>query len=318
MLCSKDEFLEKMKRQFFTVELDLTGVSMWECEKIMADFLGDDELFDLSGRDWNINRNGSIIPVVRSTGEDSAPVEDFYQVQLITPILEYDDIPRLLKIIRCIRESGGISDAVYQCALHVHVRIEEQDEEVVHNLIRCLNKKKYLLEKALQIPDNRLIRFCDRAMERLGQQDCVESKLLQDLVNPWFEDCTNKPILRSSSDFCDMGIEFFMFNGTLDEDRILSYVQLSLALVESASYLKNRLYHEPAQFVNEKHCMNDWLTNMYLSGDEFKTLKRVLLKNLSEESASSVLIGGGETTLFTHFTKKHIQDNFTEEELPFY
>ena len=70
-----------------------------------------------------------------------------------------------------------------------------------------------------------------------------------------------------------------MFNSTLHAGEVKSYIQLCLAISHQALTQKcasrNRTQSE-----NEKYTFRTWLLRLGLIGDEFKTARQHLLKNL--------------------------------------
>lgn len=74
-------------------------------------------------------------------------------------------------------------------------------------------------------------------------------------------------------------IEFRLFNGTLHAGKVKSYIQLCLAISHQALAQKRAL---PAKTLseNEKYTFRTWLLRLGLIGEEFKTARMHLLKNL--------------------------------------
>ena len=153
---SREEFLQAMKSQRFGVEIELTGISKQEVKQLLANYFGDSELFDSKGRDWNVKYDSSIYAYYRYNNTYIETSSSDYKVELVTPILEYDDIPMLQEIIRMIRQAGGVSGAKYRTGIHIHVSDEGDNQNTLRNLIRLMSSKQYLLQRALNIPDSRL------------------------------------------------------------------------------------------------------------------------------------------------------------------
>ena len=74
-------------------------------------------------------------------------------------------------------------------------------------------------------------------------------------------------------------IEFRMFNSTLHAGEVKSYIQLCLAISHQALIQRgaSRIKTQPE---NEKYTFRTWLLRLGLIGDEFKTARQHLLKNL--------------------------------------
>ena len=70
-----------------------------------------------------------------------------------------------------------------------------------------------------------------------------------------------------------------MFNSTLHAGEVKAYIQLCLAISHQALVQRgaSRIKTQPE---NEKYTFRTWLLRLGLIGDEFKTARRHLLKNL--------------------------------------
>ncbi len=74
-------------------------------------------------------------------------------------------------------------------------------------------------------------------------------------------------------------VEFRLFNSTLHAGEVKSYIQLCLAISHQALIQKSAS-HTRTQSSNEKYTFRTWLLRLGLIGDEFKTARTHLLKNL--------------------------------------
>ena len=85
--------------------------------------------------------------------------------------------------------------------------------------------------------------------------------------------------LNLHSVFSKGTIEFRMFNSTLHAGEVKSYIQLCLAISHQALVQRgaSRIKRQPE---NEKYTFRTWLLRLGLIGDEFKTARQHLLKNL--------------------------------------
>lgn len=70
-----------------------------------------------------------------------------------------------------------------------------------------------------------------------------------------------------------------MFNSTLHAGEVKSYIQLCLAISHQA-LVQQRAMRTRTQSDNEKYTFRTWLLRLGLIGDEFKTARQHLLKNL--------------------------------------
>ena len=74
-------------------------------------------------------------------------------------------------------------------------------------------------------------------------------------------------------------IEFRLFNSTLHAGEVKSVIQLCLAISHQALIQKSARYAKTVSD-NEKYTFRTWLLRLGLIGDEFKTARHHLLKNL--------------------------------------
>lgn len=307
---NREEFLNAMKSQRFGVEIELTGITRQTVKRLLADYFNDDELFDNKGRDWSVKYDSSIIArkkldrnVYTSTSDSE------YKVELVTPVLEYDDIPLLQEIIRIIRKAGGVSSSDFKCGIHIHISDKGHNKDTLRNLIRLMSSKQYLLERALKIPNSRLIRYCRYVSDYLVKESKHKFKNIDALKDAWNNTSDRYHMLNLSSLFSGKGIELRLFNGSLHAGEVKAYIQFSLALCQSAKDLTRVSSYVPKNDENDKYAMRTWLCRLNLTGDEFKTCRKFICKNLTGESA------------FADPNKRKKvcnYDDFTEDELPIY
>ncbi len=283
---SRDEFLQDMKSQHFGVEIELTGITKQEVQNLLANYFEDRELFDHKGRDWSVKCDSSIIAKQRVSRNEYIDVyDDNYRVELVTPIMDYEDIPMLQEIIRVIRRAGGISFPYLKCGIHIHVSDEGHNQNTLRNLIRLMSSKQYLLRKALYIPNERLEGYCQYVDSELKDRCNRRFRNMEVLKSAWYDNSDRYSMLNLSSLFDGKGIEYRCFNGTLHAGEVKSYIQFSLALTQSAKDLTRCCSTIPKNNENDKYAMRTWLCRMYLTGDEFKTCRKFMCRNLTGESA---------------------------------
>lgn len=85
--------------------------------------------------------------------------------------------------------------------------------------------------------------------------------------------------LNLHSVFSKGTVEFRMFNSTLHAGEVKSYIQLCLAISHQA-LVQQRAMRTRTHSENEKYTFRTWLLRLGLIGDEFKTARQHLLKNL--------------------------------------
>lgn len=279
------EFLTAIMSQRFGVEIELTGISRADVRRILTEYFNDDELFDSQGRDWNVKYDTSIYGLYRYNGSLVETSSNDYKIELVTPVLEYGDIPMLQEIIRLIRKAGGVSSEQYRCGIHVHVSDTGHNQDTLRNLIKMMSSKQYLLERALNIPDSRLSHYCQYVSKDLEQRCSRSFRNMSALQKAWNNTSDRYCMLNLSSLFSDKGIELRLFNGSLHAGVIKAYIQFSLALCQSAKELKRTSSLIPRNDMNDKYAMRTWLCRMHLNGDEFKTCRKFMTQNLMGDTA---------------------------------
>ena len=132
--------IENMKKQTIGVEVEMYGITREKAAKTAADFFGtqnyknttihNDEktwsAWDGQGREWKFSRDVSII------GEDNEKCE------LITPILNYQDIETLQELLRLLRKAGAKSSPSRGCGVHIHIGKGEHTPQTIRNLTNIM------------------------------------------------------------------------------------------------------------------------------------------------------------------------------------
>lgn len=289
-----------MRNQTFGIELETTGIGREATAKAIARYfgttaryvghhLGDWHIPMPDGRKWVVERDGSVT-------DPSAEV--------VSPVCRWDDIPMVLAVAKAIRAAGARTDG--SCGIHVHVGLGEHTPQSLRRLVNIVNAKEDLLTQALGITPERRYRWCKpvnpaflEAVNR-SKPDSFE-KLAQlwykhnsDYSSNWREcagthyDSSRYHLLNLHAAFSTERpahtIEFRAFNGTLDTDKILAYIQLCLAISAQALHSKAASPTRPVTD-NPKYAFRCWLLKLGFIGDEFKTAREVLIKLLPGNSA---------------------------------
>ena len=79
-------------------------------------------------------------------------------------------------------------------------------------------------------------------------------------------------------------VEFRLFNSTMHAGEVKAYIQFCLAVNYQALKQKKASCKKSVSD-NEKYTMRCWLLRLGLNGDEFKTCRHHMTKNLSGDSA---------------------------------
>lgn len=300
-----------MKNQTIGVEIEMTGLTRKAAAETVAKHFGTTAVYfggvydayevnDNAGRTWKLMYDASIKAQrkVAHIGIDTLTDSEGYnyKVELVTPILNYGDIETLQEIIREIREAGALVNP--SCGLHIHIGAKNFTPQTVRNLVNTVASKEDLLIHALKVHRNRLGEYCKRTNRRfLKELNEKKPATMAQLAAIWYnepEDCAIRAhrhyddsrytICNLHALFTKGTIEFRIFNSTLHAGKIKSAIQFCLALTHQALTTKKAIYR-PTVSDNEKYSFRCWLLRLNLIGDEFKTCRHHLLKNLEGNSA---------------------------------
>ncbi|WP_307992465.1 amidoligase family protein [uncultured Clostridium sp.] len=295
-----------MKNQTIGVEIEMTGITKEKAAEVTANFLEGRVAREYDGYDtyriitpdervWKIMNDASIKTMKNVDGKLKTITSKDYSVELVTPILNYEDIETLQELIRKLRKAGAVSDSEFQCGIHVHIGAKNHTPNTLKNLVNLMAAKEDLIYKSLEIDPQR-VRWCKKVNENLIETiNKKKPKTLEQLEDIWYSGygvenrdrhyhTSRYHGLNLHSTFTKGTIEFRLFNGTLHAGKIRSYIVLCLAISHQALNQKSasprRTYTN-----NEKYTFRCWLLRLGLIGDEFKNCRMHLMKSLDGNSA---------------------------------
>ncbi len=280
----RDDFLEAMKEQEFGIEIEFSYITRHRAEEIVGNVLHDTDLLDSEGRQWEIVSDGSIVAMKRDEFGDAVSASSEYKCELNSPILGYQDIPLLQEVIRALRKGGAEPSEL--CGIHIHVSEKGHTPKSLRSLLNIFSQKEDIFVEAFQIPDNRLFRYCDRVDEGLIHViNKKKPKTLKELEQCWDSECCSRyRMVNLDSFYSNKGIEFRFFNTTLHAGVVRAYIVFCLALSQKAKVM-NRAVPKKSNMVNNRYEFRNFLNRLYLSGDEFKNVRKHLLRHCSGDSA---------------------------------
>lgn len=237
---------------------------------------------DGDSRQWKVVSDSSIRRESRRGQSRNAA----YAVEFVSPICKYEDIETIQELIRKLRTAGAkVNDS---CGIHIHVDASPHDVKTLRNIVNIMAAKEDLLYKTLKVNVHRQ-HYCAKADTRfLDELNEKRPTSMNTLESIWYNgptgrydhyDETRYHGLNLHSVFSKGTIEFRLFNSTLHAGEIKSYIQLCLAISHQALVQKSASRIK-TQSSNEKYTFRVWLLRLGLIGDEFKTARHHLLKNL--------------------------------------
>ena len=295
--------IEEMKKQTIGVEIEFTGITRGRAAEIIADYFGTEAYYegggyrvwdirDQKGRKWMVERDSSIIP----TGGDDTRCE------LVTPVLKYEDIETLQEIARLLRKAGAKADATYKCGVHIHVGAQGHTAKRLRNLANIMASREQLIGKAIRIGQNRM-HYCQVTdQDFLNRLNTKKPETMEELKKVWYNDrqnyhahydSTRYHMLNLHATFTKGTVEFRLFNfaqpgngkrNGIHAGELKAWIQLCMAMSQQAKMVKTASPKQP-QVENEKFAMRTWMNRLGLIGEEFKTARILLMRNLDGDAA---------------------------------
>lgn len=287
--------LERIQSFSFGVELEYTGLTRKDAAHALQAALpggkmlspprhprGGWEVLDNRRRVWKVVHDASL---------SNAP--EHQRVEVVTPILGYGDIPVLQEVVRKLRSAGA--RVTQQTGMHIHVGTESFSVRELMNLARLFYRQEELILMALQVPANRLGRYCKPIPEAfIRGMDRRPPQTRADLNRLWYGQFREQihryhnsryATVNFNSVFLRESLEIRAFNSSTHAGEVKAMLHFALALaarartVHSASSQRRPLGGSP------KYQMRTFLLNLGLIGEEFKTARLHLLKNLPGDIA---------------------------------
>ena len=300
--------IAKMKEQTIGCEVEMNNITRRSAAQVAADFFGTHRFentasrngyctwsaWDQQGREWKFQRDTSI------SGPDSQKCE------LVTPILKYDDIELLQELIRRLRKAGAISHAGVGAGVHIHIGAQGHTAQSLRTLANIMASHEKLIAEAIKIDRSRMMNYCRTVdPDFIRQLNNKKPTTMAQLADIWYSsqgcdsgrefhyNSSRYHMLNLHATFTKGTVEFRLFqfdkpeNGKrngLHAGQLKSYIQLCLALNQMAKDQKTAS-PKPQQHDNPRFAMRTWLNRLGLIGEEFKTAREFLTKNLSGTAA---------------------------------
>lgn len=303
-----------MKNQTFGVEVEMFNITRENAAKAAAKYFGTNRCadtalrngyrawsaWDTQGREWKFCYDGSIM--ARTDAE---------RCEMVTPILTYIDMDLLQGLVRELRKAGGRSNPSHMCGVHIHIGAAGHTPQTIRNLVNIMAAHEDIIIDALKVNRNRIDTYCKTVDPRfLKAINTKKPQTMAELADVWYgaQGCnagrtqhynqSRYHMLNLHATFTKGTIEFRLFQfddpgttadgrryfGGLHAGQLKAYIQLCLAMSDKAKKAKSA---RPKKNVtdNQKYAMRCWLLNLGFIGDEFKTARDVLTRNLTGNSA---------------------------------
>ena len=289
-----------IKTQNFGVEIELTGITRARAAQTIAEYYGTAPHYigtyyntygatDTKGRTWKCMSDGSIM-TQKKVGNRIVSADHSYSCEVVTPILQYEDIEDLQNIIRKLVENGAIAN--YSCGIHVHVDGANHTPDSLIRLLGFAVGRQDLFYEALQI-GVRADRWCRKMNPELlkaMKEDHDKSKESIECI--WYGtandgyhggidhshyNTTRYHGINLHAFFTKGTVEFRLFNGTTHAGKIKAYVQFCLAMSAWAINADDKMHFMGIENLSKAQrgkLMESVLTNrLGLKGKEFATAR---------------------------------------------
>ena len=285
-----------INNQAFGLELEFTGITRRRAAKAIAQVINGNPHYTYEGgtykactvtaadgRKWTVEYDGSIHTT--NGGEEC---------EFVTPKCTYEDIETVQECIRALRKAGAKVNS--SCGIHIHVDGANHTAKSLKNLVFTFRAKEDLIFKAVA-PDRKGNHFCkpidDQLVDNIKKLKTVDTQSLKstwyDTYSDWRSETTHYHgsryhALNLHSLWYRGTVEFRLFKSTLHAGEVRAYINLVLAMSAAAINAK-RASAEVLDNGNDKYAMRCYLLRLGFIGDEWKTVRQHLLKNLSGNAA---------------------------------
>lgn len=290
-----------IKNQNFGIEIELTGITRQNAAKVIANYFGTTSSYigtyykvygatDRKGRTWKAMSDGSINCQVKKDGRIYSANSD-YSCEIVSPILQYEDIEDLQNIVRELVKAGAMANA--SCGIHVHVDGANHTPESLTRLLNFATGRQDLFYEALQI-GARADRWCHKISPELLKAMKAGGKESRDAAERvWYStandgypgtidhqhyNSTRYHGINLHAYFTKGTVEFRLFNGTTHAGKIKAYIQFCLAMSAWAIETDdNRKYFKDCSGYTQEQkaalMMRVLVNRLGMRGHEFKTAR---------------------------------------------
>lgn len=304
-----------MKRQNYGVEIELTGITRERAAEVIAEYFGTTSSYagsyyrsytaeDRKGRTWKAMSDGSIL-TQRKVNGTKVSADSNHSCEIVTPVLQYEDMEDLQNVIRALRAAGAFANS--SCGIHVHVDGANHTPDSLTRLLNFVVGRQDLFYEALQIGE-RAVRWCRKMNPAVFKaMKNAENKTQAEAERLWYSrlndgytggishehyNATRYHGVNLHAFFTKGTVEFRLFNGTTHAGKIKAYVQFCLAMSAWAIDCKDqRLYFKATKNMTVeqkgKLMANVLMNRLGLRGKEFATCREHLTAAFKDHADQS-------------------------------
>ena len=231
---------DQWKDRKFGIELEYTGVSRAESEKLMRQ----SPFGEIIG--GKIVRDASIRTLIPRGLEDVNP--DDYRVEYVSPILFHEDFICLTPFLNNLRRSGAKPSA--SCGCHIHINIDDFTAVDLRRLNNLYAAQECNILSCFH-PNASRKNFCKDVdvgyLNAINKPGMTSNLTMEKVRRIWYDSHPDKDSSESDryhnsryhalnihSFFQGRGIEFRLFNSSLYAQELKAYTEFVLRLVQHA------------------------------------------------------------------------------------
>ncbi len=288
----------------FGIEVEFTGITREQAAQAAVQILGGSVrhqggsydswvITAPDSRKWQFMYDASITPQ-QKVGRRIISGSSQHRVEMVSPVLTYrEDIGTVQSLIRKLRGAGGLVPE--NAGIHVHLDGAPHTPRSICNFIKIIASKNDLLYKALQIKPERMV-YCKKLDDWLVKKIASTRPCsFEQIANIWYSgNESGRDLHYHNSRYAILNLHSFFtrnrtvelrgFNSALHAGQVRSYIVLALALNHQALTQKTAS-SRTVQAENPKFAMRTFLNRIGFIGDEFKSCRDHLCKNLDGNAA---------------------------------
>ena len=241
-----------MRWKKYSVEMDMTGTTRKAVAEMLSDIFENEYIFEDNGYyiEDKINRLWSVLPseTIRAeklNNDKIVGANHLYQMKLVTPFFYENEFDFLKSIVNELKNKDVITNDTTKMSVALDLSNTENLEQYKTNLKNIYTSRKNMFQNALNIALNEM----------------------EDFINLY-----------------DKKVEFPIFKSTINNDELLSCIQLSQIISNYAENTKN-ISEKINENPNQKFLMRTWLVRAGMIGAEYKFARKMFTQNLKGNSA---------------------------------
>ena len=216
------------------------------------------------------------------------------RAEVVSPVLDYEDIQTLQDVVRAVRRCGATVDE--KCGIHIHVDATAFDGKTLGNLAKIVHKQEPLILTALGVSESRLSNYTKPVgPELIAKIERSRPKTREQMNRIWYGYHNQNPQHYDQTRYHGVNlhnvwyrgtVEFRWFQATLHAGKVRAAVQFVLAIaakaLNSRGASSRKREFDPA---SAKYDFRVFLLHLGLIGDEFKTARKHLLNAMPGDAA---------------------------------